>query len=594
MRSFLDFLDMNRRLVIAVLIGSVCLLGMQFFVSNAAKECIGIADTKETIVSFEVPVLVKRVYVLPGQTVKKGQPLLEVEVPEIKLKLLEVQTMLESLESEQNVRNVLLGSFGSGKEAKNGKVGSNSPIAQEIAGLRRQVAELKNQEAQAVRYAEADGVVATVAFSAREKVAPFAPIITLTPFVPNFAYGFINEKVTSEMKVGEKVIIEPINDRTRFATGRVISIGARITAFTDRLQMVNTSQSSGRGGNGFGGGSTPMYFGRELVVSIDPKNSIVIGEKVHIRTQEQSRFPELGFQAFADDVNLGAPTTSELLSAAMQMEAGGLALADGQGTMISVSDEVGPNGSPFWMLTGEKFDTYTNLPMRGLKKIDDVESISLSGGFYYALGSQSRNKSGEIKRPRNLIARFTIDPQGAAVDRHFELREPLIAALQNIPILQNIHPRLDLIEIEGFTVNGGDAFVALKEPQMPDGSTVILKLPGFIRQLDENNVTSVLAEIYAVVRLDSQCDAAARVSDLMKTPTGMLVLGNCKRNESMGEVFWLADFDPSHHLSTIATLRGGRPEGMIVGADMKTIFVVSDNGKKGSDLIRLTVPNPIQ
>ena len=595
MRSFLEFLEMNRRLVVAVAVGSIMIMGLQLFVHNASKECIGIADTKETVISFEVPVLVKRVYVLPGQVVKKGQPLLEVEVPETKLKLLEVQTMLESLESEQDVRNVLLDSFTDKKSQK--KVGRKSPISQEIAGLRRQLAELQNQQSQAVRYAEADGVVATVAFGPREQAAPFSPIMTLTPFVPNYAYGFINEKVNSELKVGETVIIEPLNDRTRAATGRVISIGARITAFTDRLQMVNTTvHGNSKGGNSSASNLTPMYFGRELVVSIEPKNQIVIGEKVQIRAREQSHFSELGFQAFADSTSGTPSITSELLATGLPLEASGLIEIPGQNALLSVSDEEGPNGSPFWKFFGEGMKEFINLPIRGIKKIDDVESVSFTNGSFYALGSMSKNASGVVKKARNLIVRFALDGDTVSVDRSFELRTPLIAALQAMPVLQLIHSQLEGIEVESLAAHGDDAFIALKEPQMPDGSSIILKLPGFIRQLNEGTVTAVLVDMHAIIRLDNgTCDNPARVTDLYKTPAGLVILGNCKKGEKMGHVWWMADNAPNHEMTAVTLIRNGNPEGMALNAELNTIYLTSDNGKqKGADLMKITIPVPLQ
>jgi len=569
LRDLRELVQVNKKLVIAVLVCIAGLLSLQGYIGAARMECLGIADSKETLVSFETPVVVKRIFVLPGQSVKKGQPLVEVEPAEINLKLLEVQTQLEALRSEQRVRDTLLGSF-SKKSAL-----SNNPLATEVAGLQAQYDELKRQQSNAVRYAEEDGVVATVNYRPREQVQPFLPVITLTSNMPNLVYGFIHESRLAEFRVGDEVMIEPVAASQRRTKGKVVSIGNRITAFPERFQ----SGSAGR----------PTFFGRELIVSLAFDNQILIGEKVRVRAENQVHFSDLGFQAFADSAS---EVSSALLAEGVDLEAGGLLYMAAAETLLVASDETGPSGSPFWLMNLKNPEQTVNLSMKGLKEIEDVESLTSSGGRLYAMSSLTPNKKDKIKHERNLLIRFQLDGEQVRVDRALDFRTPFVSALKRQPLLRSISGEFEAVEVEAFSMDGADGYVALKAPQMPDGSTIVLKVRGLANQLESGRLGSLDMDVHAMVKLESKhCKDPARVSDIIKTNAGMLLLSNCKKSEKTGQVWWLADYAPQQQVSLITSLRHGRPEGMSFGADAKTLYVAADNGKKkGSDFLKIDIP----
>lgn len=329
MVSFKDFLSTNCRLLVAVVIAGAGLLALQNYTNSSSDECLGVADSKETIVSFETPVILKRVFVLPGQAVKKGQPLLEVVPAEVNLKLLEIQTELETLESEQKVRDVLLSSINS-----NRKTADESPISRTITGLQMQMDELKRQRALAVRYAEEDGVVATVAYGPREQVPPFMPIITLTPHKPDLVYGFIHENRASDYEIGDMVVVEPVADSARKAQGKVVSLGRRITAFPARFQLIPTR---------------PNYFGREVIIRLSEENQILIGEKVKVSGAIKAWRHELGFLASADASSASdqAGVNSQVFIENLKLEAGGIVYQRDSNSLIIASDDSEKGNSPF-------------------------------------------------------------------------------------------------------------------------------------------------------------------------------------------------------------------------------------------------------
>ena len=279
-QSTRDFTEVNRKLVIAFV---VCLLGvflLQFYVTRPTLEILGIADSKETAIAYESAVVVKRIFVLPGQKVIKGQRLVEVEQNEINLKLAELETQLDTLKSQKELRDVLVSSLQDrkprkvkGKKGKKGKAvreapsPTSSPMDEEIIGLEKQIDQIKKQKEMAVRYANHDGVVAAVNFKDHESVAPFQPILTLTTHVPNLVYGFVNENRLSQLQVGDWVQVEAASGEPRRVRGEIVSLGSRITPFPERLQ---------------GSLGTP-YWGREVVVAIPESNDFLMAEKVRIK-----------------------------------------------------------------------------------------------------------------------------------------------------------------------------------------------------------------------------------------------------------------------------------------------------------------------
>ncbi len=569
-RDFKDYLESNRRLAIAVVCALAGLAALQGFVGQANMECLGIADSRETTIAFETPVVVKRIFVLPGQAVRKGQPLVEVEPLELNMKLLELTTELESLRSEKKVRDSLMKSFGKAS-------GGISPMEQEILGLQAQVDELKKQKAQAVRYAEEDGVVATVAFRPREQVPPFTPVVTMSSSVPNTVYGFIHENRMAEFRVGDRVSIEPLMNKGRVANGKIISLGNRITAFPERMQIA--------------GQARPTFFGRELVISLPIENQLMMGEKVRIHAGQKIRFSELGFQAYADSDDKAL--ASQTLAEALDLESSGMIFMKDLNSLLVGSDETGPNGSPFWLVSLADPFKPVNLHMTGLNKFDDLESMTVSGDKFFAMSSLSRSKKDKVKRERSLIVRFTVKDGAAKVERAIDMRTPMFDNLKLQPLLRGLSAEIDNLEIEGFSMDGDDAFFALKEPRFPDGTSVILKVRGLGQQIESGRIDHLDLDVHSMVKLDSRlCDEPAKITELIKNKSGLVILSNCRRSEKTGQIWFLADNAPTQQVEMLTSLRNGRPEAMAFGADRNTLYVGSDNGKKkGSDLIKVEIPN---
>ncbi|MCC7406081.1 MAG: HlyD family efflux transporter periplasmic adaptor subunit [Bdellovibrionales bacterium] len=275
---FKDVCQVNRKLVVALILSALGIVFLQNYVSRPDLQILGIADAKEIAVSFDSPVIVRRVFVLPGQAVKQGEALIEVEQTEVNLKLAELQTQLETLKAQRELRNALVVSLSQERKSRGRRAQRKleSPLDGEIRGLEAQLDQVKAQKAMAIRRAPHDGVVASVNYKANESVAPFQAILTFSNRLPNVVYGFVNENRLSDFRVGGWVVVESISGEPRAIKGEIVSLGSRITPFPARLQPPLGT----------------VYYGREVVIAIPEDNPFLMAEKVQIRmTSEKSARP---------------------------------------------------------------------------------------------------------------------------------------------------------------------------------------------------------------------------------------------------------------------------------------------------------------
>lgn len=326
---------------------------------------------------------------------------------------------------------------------------------------------------------------------------------------------------------------------------------------------------------------------------------VEIASHKHMRTS--SELPEFlllrdnaklylsSLEKFEHSGSTAAPTAaiSTLLAKDIDMEAGGLLFLEKTQSLFIVSDEMGSQGSPFWLMKAN--GSPQNLKMKGLGKLEDVESVTGEGDSLYALSSLSLNKDGKVEVERNLVVRFRVVGNIVQIDRALDLRTPLLAALRREPKLATIAGELDKVEVEAFQMTANDAYIALKEPQMPDGSTVILRLPELAQQIEGRDVSALNMEVFSIVRLASEhCAKPARITDMTLVNDGWLLLGNCSKIESVGQI-WQLGTSTGSMPQLVTTLPNTRPEGLAVGEN--AVYVSTDNGThSGSDFFQVEVP----
>lgn len=587
MKNWRETLRINAKLLFGFAAAVTLLILMHGYLGSSAPECLGVADSKETIVAYDLPVVVKKIFVIPGQSVKKGDPLIEVDLPEVNIKMLEIKTQIQALEAEQGIRQSLMGALPLQRKKLNGKKREEAlatPIGNEILGLKEQLSELRKLQSQSVKFAQESGMVSTIAFKVNEQVPPFQSILSIIPPSPNLAFGFVHEARALEFKLGDEVVVEATTGPARATEGKIVSLGNRITQFPMRLQGAGANLSN------------PQYWGREVVVSLPGKNELLFGEKVRIVAKKASSLSDFSDVAFADVAAEKTDLISDLSTVAkhLEFEASGLLFDTTSGDLMVASDEVGPQGSPFWTSAIDNVGAWSNLSIPGMGEVKDVESLVMLNNKYYAMSSMGRSKSGKTKN-RDWLIRFDLENGNAKVDRAFKLRNILISSLQSNSFLADIHDRLDEeLDVEAFTLDQNDAYVILKAPLMKDGASPLIRIKNLAAQIENGKVKALETEVVLFAKLrDPSCGTnLARASDLLIRPKGLILLSRCENSKSgknLSQVWWLGDLQKQPVLHLLKTFREKRFEGISIDVNSKSLYFSADKGSnKGSDLYLAT------
>ena len=85
---------------IALVLVMALLISFSLFFKDSTEAMIAVVDSQVTAVSFQNPVIVKKVNVIPGQEVKKGDLLLEVVYPDLDLDIKKYETEIDKLNLE--------------------------------------------------------------------------------------------------------------------------------------------------------------------------------------------------------------------------------------------------------------------------------------------------------------------------------------------------------------------------------------------------------------------------------------------------------------------------------------------------------------
>jgi multidrug resistance efflux pump len=239
------------------------ILGLGVYLSSESMSFLGIADSRELQVNFEYPVSVKRVLVLPGQRVEKGDLLIELDQSEIGTQIRTLEGQIARTEAELRLRHDLNKIVGNSEAAA-----SADPLTVDLMDFKGQLAYLENQKKNLYIFADVSGLVGSVNYKKGEKVPAFTALITLTPENPSYVQGFIHENMRTKLTVNTPVTVKPLTSGASAVEGKIVSVGARMLPMPPRMLHNAT---------------IPMY-GREVIVELPEKNGFLIGERVQIST----------------------------------------------------------------------------------------------------------------------------------------------------------------------------------------------------------------------------------------------------------------------------------------------------------------------
>ena len=574
----------NRKLAAAWLICFMIVLVIGLRSSTDSSSFVGIADSRESVINFDYPVNVEQINVISGQPVKKGDLLAQVDQVQLETKMQEMRSQLRKLVAEQNLITEMgsLGSLNKSRTKSNAVDDSKTdPLAAEIEGLQQQLASLESRERASYVFAQTDGIVGTISFKKGETVAPYAPLITISPNTPSYIDAFLHESLRAKIELGQQVTVTSMMDSSKRVEGTVASMGSRIVELPTRIGRVQSQK----------------MWGREILIEIPDQNPFLLGEKVEV----SHPFLSISFPlARAGEANVkpkaAVPPTPQLISVPIgvknlsSFEPSGAAYIKDLKKFVIASDDTDKDYSPYLFLMGHD-GVVDNKVVRvsGISDVHDVETVlQADDGYLYLLSSQTPNKKGEIKESRNRLIRVKRNGMEFSAAGTVNMRPLILTAMKAAKDadLKSVSGKFEDLEIEAGFLSDGHLNVALKKPLLKDGSTLVFDLGPIGKIVDTQKIAESDFRVAHKLVFPATAEKTTRVSDIAKIGNNLIITTVSKKPGRVGRLWTLNMM--SNTLKKLEEYPDKSPEAVAFDADNKELMVLFDEKDEPALFMRNT------
>ncbi len=167
---------------------------------------------------------------------------------------------------------------------------TNNRIDAQIKQLQSKEQVLHNESKVISIYAPYNGSIGSIGCTSGEALKAYTPVLTIHPVYPQYVTGYIHEDVQTDIKIGEKVLIEPLSTLYKDKTpieGVVLSISTRIVSFPVRLKRFKV---------------VPLW-GYKVLIKI-PENNLKLGQKVSVTKEVDHNRTGAEFFHMLDSIKL--------------------------------------------------------------------------------------------------------------------------------------------------------------------------------------------------------------------------------------------------------------------------------------------------
>ena len=585
----------NRKLTVfwcACLIG---VLALGFYTHNRTSSFLGIADSRETIINFEFPVTVKRVHFLPGQAVKKGDLLIELDQPDLDMRIHAVRAQIEKLQAERGLKREMGRLASSAAQAQIEDAGYD-PLTADIKNFERELRALEGRERNLFVFAEISGVVGSINFKRGERAQAYAPILTISPTSPTHVQGFIHETLHSQVKIGQKMEVVSIADPSKKFEGRVVSIGSRIVELPPRMARLGVS-----------------VWGREVSIELNKNetiaaSSLLLGEKVQIhppfelisvaiaQASDKLEKERLAPVALVEPQPIAVP---EVLKDRLKFEPSGLIYLPDLRKYAVVSDDTDDDDTPYIFLMNSDGTIETRaLRINGLDKIADVESISTDDkGQIYVLSSQGENSSGKAQASRSKLVQVRRDGASLIAVKSMILRPSLIAAVKasTAPELQSIKNKIeDELDVEASMIRDGQLIIAFKQPLDDKGRSFLLSLGSVEKILAAGKISPKDLSVWKTIAFGAPSQGTGkknkkRITDVVAIDDHRLLISTTSKDHGKVGAVWMID-GKSSAPTLVHEFPSYSPEGLAYDAAAGELMIVFDEGSDDAHFAKIKIP----
>ncbi len=576
----------NRYIAFAWTLAVALVFGLGVYLTSESMSFMGVAESREIQINFEHPVEIKRIHVLPGQTVKQGDLLIDLNDTALNTRLRELQMQLSSLQAEMKVRQNLNSILNN-----RGAQDSSDPLAVQIKDLTEELAWVENQKKNLYVFATNSGIVGAVNFKKGEKVPAFAALLTISSENPTYAQGFIHESLHTRLAVGNQVQVSAANGAGPTLEGRIASVGSRIVQIPFRLTR----------------NPAVVIWGREVVVELPEENKLLLGEKVVVKphfhfytpatvgltsalaSAEQPQVSLHQNKMGHHEINLPANLSNRL-----SFEPSGLIYLKDIKKFMIVSDDTDTNKTPYVFLM-DSDGMVDDQPLRipGIQAINDMESISTDGTSIYIMASQSQgSKSKERDYPgaRNLFVRTQFSDLRFGTTEAVELRPILLNAMQasKDARVREIFAQVKKtdLEIESHSVLNDTLLIGLKTPMMLNGSAAILEVKHVSRIFEKHQIASKDLSIYQTIIFSDGTSSQHRLSDFTWVKGELYATTKCAK-QMQGALWKIPSGSQAVNAQFVQHFDGFNSEGIVEDPNGESLIVTFDQGSARASFERV-------
>ncbi len=241
------------------------------------------------------------------------------------------------------------------------------------------------------------------------------------------------------------------------------------------------------------------------------------------------------------------------------------------------SDDTDKKDSPLLFLMNARGEVAAKaVPILGMEKMTDMESLSQDERYLYVMSSQGLNKNGKEKEERNQFLRARREGKSIVAEDIVALRPRLLKALRasRDSTLQSLAKRFAAeIDIESHFVRDGELFVGLKNPQPSPGVGLILSLGSVDALFRQQEISSV--SIWRKLDFRALTGKTETISDIAVDGNRLLL---STTQEEIAGALWTYDL-ANERLTLKEEFTNLKPEGIAVPNRRGDSLVVFDQGE---------------
>jgi multidrug resistance efflux pump len=449
----------------------------------------------------------------------------------------------------------------------------------------RKVRSLELRKAALVLRAPSDGKIIDVLKRPGEFVPEGIPVVRMVASKPR-VLACILEGRYLDYPAGTKALVRRLAGSRTPLTGRVSSRSPAVELLPEQCRP------------------NPMvlYYGRKIVIELDGSPQLLPGESVEIELVQGSAAATAGVVesteptvASTDELGVSVIKVPSGLADATRFEPSGIVREPGKDNYLLVSDDTGQGNDRTPLLfrmnaAGEVAEKTVEID--GIDEVTDLESIATKDSTVYVLSSQSRSKRGKRPRARTMFLALAPSGDDYKVQKSLHLIEVL--ANESAEFLTGLGlPRIDDLEIEGMTQNGGALYFGLKAPLDAQGRALVWKLARPDDLFAGKSARDAGLSLYARVPLSlggGESVVRGGIAELVFVGSDLAISSTPSTDDLVtGALFKLTS--PGSEPTLVKSFHGKKPEGLAVTLkDPKRIVVVFDNGSKTGEMTELPWP----